>query len=222
MFSPDSACWQARDVCLFVGKMPGNRPHLVCKVENVVDIDVRQVTEGCLGLRISAPPVQIMIYNTRALVLEDFVRLLRKLTERRKTGTAVRFKNTPEQVLESQRIERETMTNVSANSAMLPASVANALGGLYMQASASHAAAPNNLATRASPGGTAAQPTSADAPPSQPLKAALDVRQPLLWIHMLCFLNCSLNSSSDCSLNSSSDCVLTSGEHAVCLALQCH
>lgn len=163
-------------MCLFVGKTPGHRPHLMCKVEDVVDIDARQVNDGCIGLRISAPPVQVMIYNTRALVLEDFVRLLRKLTERRKIGTSVRFRCTPEQVLESQRIERETMTNGSANSAVLPANVANVLGGLYMQASASDAAAAS-ATTRTLPGASAAQYTSsAEAPPIQPLKKAFDVR----------------------------------------------
>ena len=120
-----------------------------------------------------------MIYNTRALVLEDFVRLLRKLTERRKVGTAVRFRNTPEQVLESQRVERETRETATNGSAMVPTNVANVLGGLYMHASGSHPAAPNNLATRTSPGGTVQPIPCADASTHQPLKAALDVRHPL-------------------------------------------
>jgi hypothetical protein len=171
----------------------------VCKVEDVVDIDARQVNDGCIGLRLSAPPVQVMIYNTRALVLEDFVRLLRKLTERRKIGTSVRFRCSPEQVLESQRIERETVTNGSINSAVLPANVANVLGGFYMQASASYAGAAI-ASTRTSPSASAAQhASSAEATPSQPLKAALDVRLLRLCIdmpHLPLFINPSRVSSA--------------------------
>ena len=72
-----------------------------------MDIDSRQVNNGCLGLRMAEPPVLLMIYNARALVLEDFVRLLRKLTECRKLGTTVCFHYPPEHVLDGQRIERE-------------------------------------------------------------------------------------------------------------------
>ncbi len=173
---------QARDVCLFVGKSPGSTPHLVCKVDEVVDIDARQVTDGLVGIRFAAPPVLLMVYNTRALLLEDFVRLLRKLTERRKIGTAVRFRYTPEQVLDSQRIEREqaaAMSTLQASSsvpsASVPASVASAMGSLYASAarSATHAV---HLPTRTSPSSKSAEGADTQSAFEEPLKTALDVR----------------------------------------------
>ena len=170
---------QARDVCLFVGKSPGSKAHLVCKVDEVVDIDARQVTDGLVGIRFAAPPVLLLVYNTRALLLEDFVRLLRKLTERRKIGTAVRFRYTPEQVLDSQRIEREQTAAVStlqaSTSASVPASVANAMGSLY--ASAARSAAPAvHLPTRTSPSSKSAEGAGRQSAFEEPLKTALDVR----------------------------------------------
>jgi len=149
-----------------------------------MDIDARRVNDGCVGIRVGAPPVLVMVYNTRALVLEDFVRLLRKLTERRKIGTAVRFRNTPEQALQSQRIECEqaaamSLHSRSINSALMqqsaavPKNVANVFGGLYMSATGSHTSGhsqPVQLPTCTSPGGGLAD--------ESPLKAALDVRSP--------------------------------------------
>lgn len=127
-------------MCLFVGRSPGNRPHLVSKVDDIVDIDARQVTDGRVGIRFAAPPVLVLVYNTRALLLEDFVRLLRKLTERSKIGTAVRFRYTPEQVLDSQRIEREQAAAISTLHASNVESVPT-LGSWYASAarSTSHA-----------------------------------------------------------------------------------
>ena len=105
----------ARDVCLFVGRpagrgaIPAPGPHVVCKIDDITDIDARQVNAGCLSVKIAAPPVLVMMWGTRALVLEDFLRLLRKLTESRKVGTSVRFRYSPEQVLESQRVDGDAM-----------------------------------------------------------------------------------------------------------------
>ena len=147
----------------------------MCKVDDVVDIDARKVNEGCVGLRVGAPPLFLMIYNTRALLLEDFVRLLRKLTERRKIGNSVRFRYTPEQVLESQRIEREqaaAMTslhhNSTSRSAAVPKSVSNVLGDLFLNVSGGHTAGssrPVHLPVRTSPGRASADgPSSTSAP----------------------------------------------------------
>ena len=117
----------ARDVCLFVGRpagrgaIPAPGPHVVCKIDDITDIDARQVNAGCLSVKIAAPPVLVMMWGTRALVLEDFLRLLRKLTESRKVGTSVRFRYSPEQVLESQRVDGDAMNAavpVGASSAL--------------------------------------------------------------------------------------------------------
>lgn len=167
-------------MCLFVGKSPGNRPHLVSKVDDIVDIDARQVTDGRVGIRFAAPPVLVLVYNTRALLLEDFVRLLRKLTERSKIGTAVRFRYTPEQVLDSQRIEREQAAAVSALHASNGESPAlTAMGSWYASAARStQHAHPVPLPTRTSPRGSPSKSVEgAGRPhaPEGPLKTVLDV-----------------------------------------------
>jgi len=175
-----SGWYQARDVCLFIGKSPGITPHLGCKVDDITDIDSRQVSDGCVLLRIATPPVLVMIYNTRALLLEDFVRLLRKLTERRKVGNVVRLRYTPEQVLESQRIEREqaaAVTNLhllnEVRSTSVPKSVANLLGDLCLSNSGGHTSP-----ARASFQGNAHPAQNSVRMSSEPLKAALDVLFP--------------------------------------------
>ena len=185
------------NVCLFVGKSPGSRPHLVCKVDDVVDIDARQVNDGIVGIRVGAPHVLVMIYNTRALLLEDFVRLLRKLTERRKIGTAVRFRYTPEQVLESQRIEREqtaAVTNLQASSSANGTSVfqgkTDVLGSLYMpigghEAAFSHAV---HHHTHTSPGGGSRRDEGSETVLEEPLKIALNVSLLALCDH-ICLLH---------------------------------
>ena len=170
-------------MCLFVGKSPGNRPHLVSKVDDIVDIDARQVTDGRVGIRFAAPPVLVLVYNTRALLLEDFVRLLRKLTERSKIGTDLRFRYTPEQVLDSQRIEREQAAAVStlhaSNGESAP--VVTALGSWYASAARSTPHAhPVPLPTRTSPYASPSKSVEGAGRPNAhapegPLKTVLDV-----------------------------------------------
>ena len=40
---------------------------------------------------------RVQVYNARALVLEEFMRLMRKLTERRNVGATIKFRSFPEQ-----------------------------------------------------------------------------------------------------------------------------
>ena len=151
-----------------------------------MNIDSRQVNNGCLGLRMAEPPVLLMIYNARALVLEDFVRLLRKLTECRKLGTTVCFHYTPEHVLDGQRIERErelaaSMSMSKSGSAAVPHSVANVLGAMYMSTTArSHSLSDHSLSSLVAEKRTCVVPSAArlndaDDELTSPFKTAPDV-----------------------------------------------
>ncbi|EKX32708.1 hypothetical protein GUITHDRAFT_148425 [Guillardia theta CCMP2712] len=93
----------SRDICVFIETDGGGGRSLACKVEDLSDLDSKKLPEGCLGLRFSSPPVQVMLFNARAILLQDLLRLLKKLTEKRRVGSSLRFRFTPLEVLQADR-----------------------------------------------------------------------------------------------------------------------
>ncbi|KAJ1472041.1 hypothetical protein T484DRAFT_3468721 [Baffinella frigidus] len=91
---------ESRSVILVVSAKESNTP-LECKVDSMVAMDTRRLNEGSVAIRFASPPVSLQLFNARALLLEDLVRMLAKLASGRRLGVAVQFSSSPTAVLAS-------------------------------------------------------------------------------------------------------------------------